>query len=163
MLDLLDPDRKVLPEEVQEQIKQFTGDADIANLLHASLGDAVNPNLEMAHDIFAPLMREGFVIPSIIMALNFYTISQTMRCIEESKGILAQPKIKNSDKNDAIQTHLDATKALSGMCRQLAAMAKMLGGVRTAPPGRKVGFKMPAKTSGQRAVLDASKFKQVEI
>lgn len=114
LLDEVDPERNVLPEEMQKRILTVPNDEALMDFLHFNLGsNALTPDLEAASKVFGRLAETPILIPNMLAVWRIYTIAQCLRIIHEQQIMLKEGGMTREERITCHKSSVEAIKALA--------------------------------------------------
>jgi hypothetical protein len=143
VLDQIDPEGTILTADQHATILSYSGPEQISRLLTAQLGDAMNPDLKLAHDVLGDLDTAGLSIPQMVMAVRFHTIAQLMIVISDSRAIARERGLTKTERLDAARCEMQACAEITRVVNHITHLANKLNMMpakarkRWMPPAKK--------------------------
>lgn len=125
LLDQLDDARKVLTEPEQRKLETLANDDAINALLETELGSTLVPDVRRAFTIFNRLERQNVTIPSMVLVLEFFTLNQYVRMLEENRRLLMDKTIRGSDRVLLHSRSMEAIERFSAIVHRIRTYARL--------------------------------------
>lgn len=126
LLDECDPERTILSFEQHRKICALQDADAVAALLSSDFGNAKQPDLAKASEVFGILAAHELNVPHVILVLRFQTVAQLLDVWADARAIYKDQRYTREERLDALKCAKEAAVEKNKVVNLIERMAVKL-------------------------------------